>query len=66
METTKPFFYGEAVTDGEGTIGIVTEVARKSGPRKGKVAVWWVGMPYSVTEEPEGLIRVTLTIKEEN
>lgn len=57
---------GQAVRDNSnGDLGIVTEVARKSGVYKGKVGVMWEGSPYSVIESPENLTPVKLAIKEE-
>lgn len=57
-----PLYPGQAVTDAEGNIGIVTEPARKAGVYKGKVSVMWVGGRYTVTESPEDL--TVITIKE--
>jgi hypothetical protein len=59
-------YAGQAVTKGDsGAIGIVTEPARKAGVYKGLVSVMWVGGRYEVTEHPEELTPVKLTIKEE-
>ena len=54
---------GQAVTDNKGNIGIITEPVKKSGIHKGKVAVMWVGMNYTVSELPEDLTLVELTVK---
>lgn len=54
--------YGQAVTNAKGRIGIVTETVRKTGPNRGKVAVWWIGAAYEVSERPEDLTAATVRL----
>lgn len=51
---------GQAVVNSNGTIGIVTEDEKKSGPDKGKVTVMFVGGSWEVAVRPEDLTAVTV------
>lgn len=55
---------GQAVTDGRGSIGIITELPRKAGIYRGKASVMWIGGRHTVTELPEELSAVTVEIRQ--